>query len=49
LSRQSIECWFACDATAGADTLLALVLRLSPGGQPTQPLLHAVLTLALEV
>jgi hypothetical protein len=49
LSQRCSQCRFACTAVAGADTLLALVLRLSPGGQPPKPLLHAILTLALEV
>lgn len=47
--QRCIHCRFACTAVAGADTLLALVLRLSPGGQPPQQLLHAILMLALEV
>lgn len=34
---------------AGTDTLLALALRLSPGGRPGRPLLNAILALALEV
>ncbi len=34
---------------AGGDTLLALALRLSPGGRPGRPLLNAILALALEV
>lgn len=34
---------------AGADTLLALALRLSQDGQPARPLLSAILALALEV
>lgn len=40
-------CMYVC--FAGGDTLLALALRLSPGGRPGRPLLNAILALALEV